>query len=811
MILGDVARGAAETAPLTRVHMAVHQFSSDQDRVKRKMLRVLMIEDCSEDAELVELQLAKAGYRIEAARVTSQAAMETALASGEWDVIIADYSVPGFGALPALKVMKRQRRDIPFIIVSGTISDETAVVAMRAGAHDYVVKDNLSRLLPAVEREIQEAAARHQKRQMEAALCEADEAIRVREARLQGIIGSAMDAIISVDEQHRVIVFNQAAEKIFGCPASAALGSPLDRFIPAQYREIHREHLRAFGTAAATTRSMWRPGILNALRSSGEEFPVEATISQVQVAGGGLFTVILRDITERRRTEEALRQSEERLRGMYLHAAVGIEQVGTDGRLLMINPAFCNLLGYSESELLGKTHEQITHPEDRGRESQLVTLMLNGERDFYALEKRYVHKDGSSRWVSVTSSLVRDARAQPLYQVTIIQDIAERKRAELLEDQLRRTQKMEAIGRLAGGVAHDFNNVLGIINTCAEFLGDGVHPAVQQYVDNIKKAIDRGSALTRQLLTFSRTSALKPRILDLNERLKDVSKLLRPLMGDDVEILVVSKSTAPMVEADPGQIDQIVLNLAVNARDAMPRGGKFILKTRSETLDAAFAEQHPEVPPGKYVLLAVSDTGTGMDEATVSHIFEPFFTTKEVGKGTGLGLATVYGIVKQNAGHILVYSDPGHGTTFKIYLPSAEGKIGLESGSEMQTVAPRRKGTTILLVEDDELMRSLTRKLLQDHGYIVIEAEGGRSALGLVQSHPGPIDLLLTDMVMRGMSGAELGERLSTSHPDLKIVFMSGYTGELIAEREMLKRGVVLLEKPITRNTLLNTIHTTLG
>jgi CheY-like chemotaxis protein len=312
------------------------------------------------------------------------------------------------------------------------------------------------------------------------------------------------------------------------------------------------------------------------------------------------------------------------------------------------------------------------------------------------------------------------------------------------------------------------------------------------------------------LLAFSRTSAIQPRVLDLNERLKDISKLLRPLMGDDVEILVAAKSTA-VVEADPGQLDQIVINLAVNARDAMPRGGKLILETATVRFDESFADQHQAMPAGKYVQLAVSDTGDGMDEATISHIFEPFFTTKEIGKGTGLGLATVYGIVKQSAGHILVYSEPGHGTTFKIYLPSADHKVGLASKAETETVSPKREGTTILLVEDDEIMRSLTRQLLQEHGYTVVEANDGKSALEWVQSHPEPIDLLLTDVVMRRMSGPELVERLSASHPTLKVVYMSGYTGELMAEREVLQRGITLLEKPFTRTALLNTIHTTLG
>ncbi|MGB9203604.1 MAG: ATP-binding protein, partial [Terriglobales bacterium] len=405
---------------------------------------------------------------------------------------------------------------------------------------------------------------------------------------------------------------------------------------------------------------------------------------------------------------------------------------------------------------------------------------------------------------------LRDAKGDVIGASAIARDMTDQKRTE---NQLHQSQKMEAIGRLAGGVAHDFNNILGIINACTEFLRDRIEPAAESsiYVENIKKAIERGSALTRQLLAFSRSSAIQPRLLDLNERLKDVSKLLRPLMGDDVEVLIVSRSPSAVVEADPGQLDQIVVNLAVNARDAMPRGGKFILETGTAKFDEAFAEQRQAMPAGKYVVLAISDTGNGMDEATVSRIFEPFFTTKEAGKGTGLGLATVYGIVKQSAGHILVYSEPGHGTTFKIYLPSAEHKIGLLTKAEAESVGPKRQGTTILLVEDDEVMRSLTKKVLEEHGYTVVEANDGESALESVLSYPGQIDLLLTDVVMRRVSGPELVERLGSSHPTLKVIYMSGYTGELIAEREVLKRGVTLLEKPFTRTALLNTIHTALG
>jgi CheY-like chemotaxis protein len=304
------------------------------------------------------------------------------------------------------------------------------------------------------------------------------------------------------------------------------------------------------------------------------------------------------------------------------------------------------------------------------------------------------------------------------------------------------------------------------------------------------------------LLAFTRKSKVQPQLIDLNTHLKDVTKLIRPLMGDDVEISVLTHCPSAVIEIDPGQLDQIILNLGVNSRDAMPRGGKFILETADVEVDASFTEQHGPITPGRYVVLAVSDTGVGMDAATASRIFEPFFTTKEVGKGTGLGLATVYGIVQHCGGHIWVYSEPGRGTTFKIYLSSAEAKLGGQVKAPAEPSLARREGVTLLLVEDDDIMLSLTRQLLVENGYNVLDASNGADAQNIVETHPGPIHLLLTDVVMRGMSGPELVAHVRASHPEVKPVFMSGYTGELIAHDQPSTQSVPLLEKPFTRTAL---------
>ena len=630
------------------------------------------------------------------------------------------------------------------------------------------------------------------------------------------------DAIVAVDREGTILQVNTQTQNLFGYLRDELIGEKIEILVPETYRAAHHQH-RADFAETPRTRRMGADLDLYGRRRNGSEFPVEISLSPVSTDKGMFVLSAIRDISDRKRIAEELRRANEELHqrtteqlGEYRARLVSIidssedaiYSKGLDGIITSWNRGAERIYGYTPEEVVGK-HISILAPDDRKDEiPEILRKVARGETiEHY--ESSRVTKDGRQLDVSISISPLRDAKGDIIGASAIARDITAQKRAE---GQLHQAQKMEAIGRLAGGVAHDFNNILGIISACSEFLRDRIDPAAgsTHYIDNIKKATERGSSLTRQLLTFSKSSSIQPRILDLNERLRDVSKLLRPLMGDDVEILIVSKSPAAVVEADPGQLDQIVVNLAVNARDAMPRGGKFILETRSEKFDEDFAEQHQNMPAGKYIVLAVSDTGTGMDGATVARIFEPFFTTKETGKGTGLGLATVYGIVKQSAGHILVYSEPGHGTTFKIYLPSADHKIGLESKPEVETVSPKRHGTTILLVEDDEIMRGLTRQLLQEHGYTVLEADDGKSALEIVQSHQGPIDLLLTDVVMRRMSGPELVERLHATHPDLKVVFMSGYTGELISEREILKRDVTLLEKPFSRNSLLNTIHTTL-
>ncbi len=631
------------------------------------------------------------------------------------------------------------------------------------------------------------------------------------------------DAIIAVDQLGTIVKVNSQAQVLFGYTRGELIGQKVEILVPESFRPRHHDHRQSFAETPKTRR-MGADLDLYGRRRNGSEFPVEISLSPVSTKGGMVVLSAIRDITDRKRIAEELRRANQELHDKT------IEQLGEsrtrlasiidssedaiigknlDGTIVSWNKGAERIYGYTPEEVIGKNISLLA-PSDRPDEIPEILRKIGSGDSVEHLETVRVAKDGRRLNVSITVSPLLDAKGEIVGASAIARDTTDQKR---VEKQLQQAQKMEAIGRLAGGIAHDFNNILGIVNACSEFLNDTIERGSPSsvYIENIKKATERGSALTRQLLSFSRSSAIQPSILDLNERLKEIGKLLRPLMGDDVEILIVPKSSTAVVEADAGQLDQILMNLAVNARDAMPNGGKFILETAEARFDQEFAEQNQISPPGKYVMLAASDTGTGMDQATLSHIFEPFFTTKEIGKGTGLGLATVYGIVKQGAGHIRVYSEPGHGTTFKIYLPSAEHKLGFKTKIETEAVPPQTGSATILLVEDDPIMRSLTRQLLEQHGYTVVEADDGRTTLEVVGSRSKPVDLVLTDVVMRRMSGPEMVDNLRALNPNLKVVYMSGYTGELIAEREVLKRGIPLLEKPFNRNNLLKIIETTLG
>lgn len=496
-------------------------------------------------------------------------------------------------------------------------------------------------------------------------------------------------------------------------------------------------------------------------------------------------------------------EREEIFRLITENAADMIAVVDAKGRCLYNSPSYEKILGYSPQELTGTKATDRIHPEDQ---EKVLAAAADARRTGVGtnLEYRMCHKNGLWRTLeSRASTIVKDGRVEKL--VIVNRDITERKH---LEEQFRQAQKMEAVGRLSGGVAHDFNNLLGLIIGYGEMIQEATQPQnpLRPCIDEILKAGHRAASLTKQLLAFSRQQMMAPRILDLNSVVRDMEKMLRRLIGEDIQLRTALHPTLVRIKADQGQIEQVILNLAVNARDAMPSGGELRIQTSNFLVNADFASEHSyPMSLGNYVQLTVTDTGVGMDAVTRAQVFEPFFTTKERGKGTGLGLSMVYGVVKQSGGYIDVVSEPGAGATFKIYLPKAERPVPEKGESEAS--ATLRGSETVLLVEDEHSLRKLTRQLLEACGYHVIEAETGDQALKLNDEHKDTIQLLLTDVVMPGISGRMLADELVLRRPGIRVLFMSGYTGQTIGEHGVLAEGSLFLAKPFTREVLASKIR----
>jgi PAS domain S-box-containing protein len=509
---------------------------------------------------------------------------------------------------------------------------------------------------------------------------------------------------------------------------------------------------------------------------------------------------------ERRAVEErasrALQESESRFREIFEQAAIGMADSSLDARFIRVNQRLCEIMGYPQEELLGRTFRDITHPDNLDRDEQLVAQLLRGELSSFSVEKRYVRKNGDVVWANLMVSLHRSPSGDPLHFLAIVEDITGQKRAEEerfnLERQLLQAQKMESVGRLAGGVAHDFNNHLTVINGYCAMLLDEMGPddPLREPVDEILLAGNRAATLTQQLLTFSRKQVAEPRVVSLNDIVAEARKMLSRLIGDDIEIVAQLDPGVGSVVVDPSQMNQVLVNMAVNARDAMPDGGRIIIETSNVDLDEGYAAQHAGVEAGQYVLLSVTDTGVGMTQQVMQHIFEPFFTTKGTG-GTGLGLSTVYGIVTQAGGWVWVYSEPGAGSAFKVYFPRAGGAT--KPLAEPVAAAETLRGTeTVLVVEDQPDVRKLTLAMLEDQGYRLLEAANGIEALSLSERYAEPIDLLVTDVVMPGMTGRELARMLLALRPSLKTLYTSGYPANAIAHEGVLDPGVAYLPKPFS-------------
>ena len=740
------------------------------------------------------------------------------------------------------------------------------------------------------------------------------------------------DAVIAVRADGRIVFASAQAEVAFGYDHEELVGGPVERLLSELLRDVHVSH-RAGYVANPRRRPMGASYNLVARRKDGSEFPVDIALSPLEDEAGLLVVAVIRDVTERVRAQEALRESEARFRTIFESAQIGMCIVDAGGHAVTSNRAFQEMLGYGADEIARMAFAGYTYPDDREANLALWQELLEGGRDGYELEKRYVRKDRSILWGQLICRAVRDAEGNPEVCFKMVADVTARRDADeqarisnerfqlaasavsaavydwdissrlclwsegltivfgypladvsphhpwweerihpddrddvvarlrervargrdweaeyrfrardgrylsvldrglvvhdhegsarrmvggmvdlterkALEEQFFRAQRMESVGKLAGGIAHDFNNVLTVVSGYAEFIRSRAAEGDPIALDagEIQRAAGRAATLVRQLLAYSRRQLVQPRVISLNEAVAEMQSMLLRALGEDVEVVTVLDPALGHVRIDPAQLEQIILNLAVNARDAMPAGGKLTIETANAVLGEAYARTHIGASPGRHVLLAVTDTGAGMDEDTRTHVFEPFFTTKEERVGSGLGLATVYGTVKQCGGSIWVDSEPGRGARFEIYLPRVDEP--LDTSEETGGVAPVAGGSeTILVVEDDQLVRQLVVRILRGQGYAVLEAADAAEAESLAREHAGPIHLLVTDVVMPGGDGIGLAGRLAETRPETKVVYMSGYAERQPAGGGLFLPGAAFLAKPFTPSDLLRKVR----
>jgi PAS domain S-box-containing protein len=636
---------------------------------------------------------------------------------------------------------------------------------------------------------------------------EADEALRLAEQKYRHIFEEAILGIFQSTPEGRLLSVNPAMARMCGYESPGLMiASVVDirsQFYadPSRRDEIERllqqhklvEHFE-----------------IQVHRKDGAKIWLSVNARAVRIGGRIThYEGTLEEITDRKLLQEQLVEAEQKYRSIVDNANFGVFQSTPDGRYLTVNPALATMLGYSSIEDLYASLTSIpdqlyVDPERR----QEFKRLLEEHGAVQHFELQAYRKDRSKMWIAANVRAVRQNGVITHYE-GINEDITQYK---LLQDQFRQAQKMEAVGRLAGGIAHDFNNSLAVITGYSDLLQLHLSPGdpLRAYAEEVGKAGRRAASLTRQLLGFSRKQVIHPVVLDLNTVIGEMEQMIRRLIGDDIQVAFKREPQLGRVKFDPGQLEQILMNLAVNARDAMPTGGKLWLETSNVEVDNAYALQNPYAKPGRYVMLSVSDSGCGIDSETQRHIFEPFFTTKSPGKGTGLGLSTVYGIVKQNGGTVNVYSEVGKGSTFRIKFPLTQE--GSEESEPAQPAKERLTGSeSILLVEDEEALRALAHTCLVSRGYRVLEAESPAEARRVIAERPTHIDLLLTDVIMPGASGPELAKLLREINPQLKVLFMSGYSGDLLAQHGVLEPGILLLEKPFSMDSLLATVREAIG
>lgn len=873
--------------------------------------RVLLVEDSAADARLILYELRQAGLNPEVTRVDTEVDFLAHL-DPSLDAILCDYKLPQFDAMRALELTRERCPDVPFLVVSGSIGEETAVHAIKAGAIDYLIKDRLGRLGPAVRQALEQ-------RQLKQARHRAQEALRASEAQyralaesipqlvwitgidgrleyanqrfmeytgltfatlatmepaqvvhpedltrlwlpwtatmqteeLQAIefrirradgaylwhimryvairdpdgqivkwlgsctdihgqkeaadrlardallLASVRDSLIVTDPSGVVTYWNEGATQLFGWTAEEMVGRPhVERF---------PEHLRAAlakRISERTTGGDWA-GEFEDIRKDGSRVWIHARVSPFTDASGrraGILGVAY-DITARLQAEEALRLRDRAIQAVSQGILI-TDPHQADNPIIYASPSFEQLTGYTAAEVLGRNCRFLQGKDTDPAAVDIIRTAVR-ERRAGTVELLNYRKDGTPFWNALTIDPVFDGERLTHF-VGVQTDVTERRK---LEAQYRQGQKMEAFGQLAGGVAHDFNNLLTIINGSAELL-----LAEFQLTDPrrdalaaIRDAGERAAGLTAQLLAFSRKTIVEPKVLDLNEVVEQIGKMLRRVLGEDIVFISILSSRLGRVKVDRGQLDQVIMNLSINARDAMPTGGRLTIETKNRELRAEQCPSSGDYRPGLYVQLQISDTGCGMTDEVKAKIFEPFFTTKEIGKGSGLGLATVYGIVKTYGGHVEVWSELNRGTVVTVLLPAV---LEAPSPADTSSGAPSRRGNeTLLIVEDEPAVRKFMRIALERHGYRVLDAKDGTDAIQAAERHDGPIHLLLTDVVMPGLGGREVAKRVQARHPETRVLYLSGYTDDAVVRHGVVESIDAFLQKPFTPSSLAKKVR----
>jgi PAS domain S-box-containing protein len=798
------------------------------------LVRILLVDD-DEDDYMLTLDLLDGieGWEYALEWVTTYDAALEAIGRHRHDVYLLDYRLGERNGMELLREALEKGCQAPMILLTGQGDHEVDVEAMKAGAADYLAKEQIS--APLLERSIRYAIEHARTLQT----------LRRRNRELSLLNGLIAASAAALEPESILDLACRELALALNVPQATASFLDKDKKAALMVAEHRAEgRLPLLGQTISVDDhpvfqhllSYEAPLVVDDVRSDPRLVPLRDELCWRAAASllllpllikGDVVGILCLESEEPRRFSEEevslawsvaeqltgalararLNEERQRLSAAIQQSAEGVIITDVEGTIVYVNPAFELMSGYSCEEVIGQNLRILKSSEqDAAFYSELWTTIRAGEVWHGRLANR--KKDGSHYTAEETVTPVRNGNGAIANYVAVQRDVT---RELQLEEQYRQAQKMEAVGRLAAGVAHDFNNLLTAINGFAELirLQLSSDSPLQEMTDKILEAGQSAADLVRQLLAFSRKQVIEPKVLDLNDVVANMHKMLRRIIGEDVELATVLAPGLWSVKVDPAQIEQVIVNLVVNARDAMPQGGRLTIETANEILGKEEDACYLEPQPGEYVLLAVSDTGLGMNKEVKARIFEPFFTTKEVGKGTGLGLATVYGIVKQGGGGIWVYSEEGQGTTFKIYLPRAEEVASMSAQAEVRADMPSGS-ETVLLVEDDLRVRELVRRVLRGQGYTLLEAQDGQEAWRMASQYAGTIDLLLTDVVMPGMGGRVLAEQLVEARPEMKIIFMSGYADDAIGHHGVLEPGVVFLPKPFSPMNLAHKVRVVL-